>query len=124
MKVQWKQVIASLLLGLLLGIVAAFGALPLLHGHRDHHYTRMVERFSRRLDLTPEQKTQVSAILEAKRQKMDVLRAEVNPKFEEIRNSTKKEIRKILTAEQQKKFDALEARRAARREKWHKRLEK
>ena len=68
----------------------------------------MVERFARELDMTAEQKTQVSAILEAQRDAIRSLDAEMRPRFQEIRRSIRGEIRKILTPEQQEKFEEME----------------
>ncbi len=57
--------------------------------------------------------------MEAKHQKMEALRAEIQPKFEALRASTSAEIRSVLTPEQQPKFDAMQADWAKRKEKWH-----
>ena len=68
----------------------------------------MLDRFSSGLRLTPEQRTQVGALLETKRQKMDTLRAEMRPRFEEVRQSTQADIRRLLTPDQQTRFDEME----------------
>ncbi len=74
----------------------------------EQRYQRMLERFSSELKLTPEQKDRVKVLLEAKRQKMETLRAEARPRYEEVRISTQTEIRKLLSPEQQKRFDRME----------------
>ena len=89
------------------------------HWNRQQRYQQMLDRFSQKLRLTPEQKTQVKAIFDAKRQKMDALRGEMKPKFEEIRRSTQEEMRKILTPEQQKRFERMEAEWQSRLKKRH-----
>ncbi len=89
------------------------------HWNRQQRYQQMLDRFSQKLRLTPEQKTQVKAVFEAKRQKMDALRGELRPRFEEIRRSTQEEMQKILTPEQQKRFDRMEAEWQSRLKKRH-----
>ncbi len=120
MKFDWRQALPALALGLVLG--AALGR----WAHWRHHprdpqarHARMVERFNRALDLSDQQKPKVSAILETKRRKLDALRTEAHPRFEEIRRSAKEDIRKILTQDQLPKFEKLEAEWAARWEKRH-----
>ena len=83
----------------------------------EQRYQRMWERFSSQLKLTAEQRDQVKVLLEAKRQKMSALRVETRPRYEEIRRSTQAEIRRMLSPEQQKKFDRMEMEWQARRAK-------
>lgn len=121
MTIQWKQVTLALITGLLLG---AAGVSLIYHQgddsfHRrpwaeDKRSERMVRYFSRKLDLSEEQKTQLIAILESKREKIRSLNQEMRPRFQEIREATRAEIRSILTPEQQVKFEHL---RQAWREK-------
>lgn len=120
MKPDWKQIIVSLLIGLVIGAALGRWAHWRNSGRWDDQkrYSRMVERFSRELNLTPEQKEKVAAILEAKRQKMQTLRAEIRPKYEELRQSTKAEIRKLLIPEQREKFEKLEGKWAAKWERY------
>ena len=120
MKIQWNQVIVALVVGLLLG--AAFGVSrgrPFQGAPRggDQHYQRMLERFNRKLKLTPQQKEEVARILAAKRAKLEALETQTKPKFEEVRAATNSEIRQLLLAEQQVKFDAMRSRWEARRAK-------
>lgn len=117
---SWKQAVFGLVVGLLLGAAATF--LALRHGpfrHQSHsaeaRATRMVERFTRELDMTSEQKAKVSAILEGKRDAIRSLDDEMRPRFQEIRQSIREEIRKILTPEQQAEFEEMEKKRRSRR---------
>ena len=113
MNYAWKQIIVALVLGGLLGFLGA-RTLGSYCGYR-HHWkpgqfqARLLARFSSKLNLNPEQKTKVATILEAKRQKIEALRAEFRPRFKEIRSSTMDEIRPLLTQEQQQKFDVMNA---------------
>ncbi|MEK7657445.1 MAG: hypothetical protein AAB412_06785, partial [Elusimicrobiota bacterium] len=109
MRLDWRQVLASLLIGLVLGSALGRWTHWGCRGRWDDGkgYGRMVERFSRKLDLSPEQTARLEAILETKRLKMKALRTEVQPRFEEIRASAKDEIRGILSPEQLPRFEKL-----------------
>ncbi len=114
---QWNWVIISLLIGFALGAVyGQWHAHENFHGRWKHGSMsqRMVERFSKKLHLNPDQKKQVTAIFEAKRPQMAALQAETRPKFEALRNSTQAEIKKILNPDQQKKLDELNVQREER----------
>ena len=126
MRLMWKQVVPALALGVVAGFAAAQSCGPgPWHRHRGgpgEFQERMLKEFSAKLHLTPDQHQRVSAILDAKRAKMDALRAEVHPKFDELRSSTRDEIRQLLTPEQQKTFDVMDAKHEQemrrRRERW------
>ena len=121
-KINWHQVAVSLLIGFALGIFLGHSLLrscagsPWRHGGNMKEF--MIKRFSSELHLTPEQKTKVAAIFDARHPQMMALHAEIRPKFEALRSSTQTEIRGILTPDQQKKFDELNARME---ERWKKR---
>jgi Spy/CpxP family protein refolding chaperone len=118
MRLQWRQILISALVGFALGAVSVAWYLEYRDtGGGEDHYSRMQERFSSRLDLTPEQKQQIGAILEDMRQKVSALRTEIRPRFEEIRRAVREEIRSLLTPEQQKKFDAMQSEWESRRKK-------
>jgi Spy/CpxP family protein refolding chaperone len=109
MKLEWKQVVISLSIGLVLGTALGWWGSRYSEDWRGQdRYSWMLKRFSSELALTPEQKKEIADLLEAKRQSIATLRAEIRPRFEEIRNSTRLEIRKRLTPEQQQKFDAMQ----------------
>ena len=61
----------------------------------------------------------MGAILEDKRHKIEDLRAEIRPRFKEIRTSTSVEIRGLLTPEQQQKFDVMNAQWEAKAKKFY-----
>ena len=111
MKLAWKQIVIAFLLG---AAVTALGthACPFYRrswGGGKHFQERMLKRFDAKLSLTPDQEEHLARILEQKRGKIDALRREIRPKFEEIRKTTRVEIRQILTPEQQTKFDKMSA---------------
>ena len=117
-----KQMLVTFVLGGVVGAAGAYWSAPYAfhrHWERGQFQTRMLQQFSSKLHLTPAQRTQVAAILEAKRQRIKTLRADIRPKFEDIRTSASAEIRVLLTPEQQKKFDVMQAEWEARRKRWH-----
>ena len=117
MKLFTKEIIIALLIG---GGVGWFAATrnfePCWHGRKGDR----LEKFSRELRLSPDQKDQVKQVLETKRSQIKALREEMRPRFEEIRLSSKNEIEKILTPDQIPAFHKMESAWQARREKWMK----
>lgn len=122
MTVQWKNACVGLAAGLLLGgaVGLGLGWQRRPHWNSAEHYQRVLARFNSRLKLTPGQKDEVAKLLEAKRVRVEELRAQSRPKFEALRATTRAEIRKLLTPDQQAHFDAMEAEwEARRRERGH-----
>lgn len=121
-KMNWKRMAVAFVAGLLFGTALGGWGLKCHLERRWHHgekrYERMLEHFSRKLNLAPEQKKKVGAVLETKRQRMKALRAEIRPKFEGLRKATETDIRNILTPEQQVAFDKMQSERESR---WKKR---
>lgn len=106
-----KPILIAGLVGFVLGALT-FWSFHYYYGAQYRNadpYRQMLNRFSSKLDLTSDQKTQVAAILEDKRRKIAALRDAARPRFEEIRGATRDEIRQVLTADQQQKFDAMQA---------------
>ena len=66
-------------------------------------FSRVVER----LNLTPEQKEQVDAIVEEARAKLMEIRKESGPKFREVREQTDERLRAVLTPEQWEQFQQI-----------------
>jgi len=86
-------------------------------GERDMK-KKMLEKMSRKLDLTEDQKEKVRQIFETSAPSMRKLHELTKPRFDEIRNTARTEIRKILTPDQIIKFEELNARTDERMEKW------
>jgi len=106
----WKHIILALLVGIIAGFalclhVPRHRLMPWKHGGDPN--TRLVERFSRGLNLTADQRTKLVTILERSRKRLDSLRGEIGPKFEAIRRETNTAIEKILTPEQVARFRQL-----------------
>ena len=126
-----KIVVRSFILGLILGGALSFtglhcyrrhrmdGGLWGRHGHFDSK--KLLEKFTKELDLSAEQKSQVEKILETNLPKMKALRETVRPQFKAIGESLQSEIRAVLKPDQLPKFNKMaaeyEARRKEREEK-------
>ncbi len=79
----------------------------------------MLEKLSRKLDLTPEQKTKISVILDDKNKKMMEFKKEFEPRLKELHTAANLEIKKVLTEEQQPKFDEIQAKwEKKKKERW------
>jgi Spy/CpxP family protein refolding chaperone len=68
----------------------------------------LVERLSRELDLTSEQRAKIDAALASARTRLDALQKDVRERFDGERRAVRDEIRAVLTPSQQQTFDRLE----------------
>lgn len=107
MKSPWKEIVIALVIGIAVGWVAA----DKLDNNRSWRKGKMLDHFSRELQLTSDQREKIARIMETKRTQFESLRDEMRPRFEEIRRASKEEIRAILTPDQQKLFEKLELRK-------------
>lgn len=118
-KLNLNQIIIPLIIGIAIGT---------MYGHwnaqenKRHHWQKksdyrqhMMDKFSKKLNLTPEQKEKIIAIFDKAHPEMVELQAEVKPKFDKLRNQTQAEIRQELTPKQQTQFDQMNAEREERR---------
>ena len=69
------------------------------------------ERVIDRLDLTPEQRTQVTEIFEDARRQVAEVRRESEPRFREVRKNTDERLQAVLTPEQWEQFQEITRRR-------------
>ena len=65
----------------------------------------LIDRLDRELQLTPEQRTQVQAIFDERRGRLEAVQRDVVARAEAERRALQQEIRKVLTPEQQTRFD-------------------
>ena len=77
----------------------------------------MFERMKRDLSLSDQQATEIRAILDETSNGFRSLRAEVRPRYDALRQSSRTRIRALLTPEQQQRFDQKAAERDARRDR-------
>ena len=111
MKLPWKYILTSVLIGLLIGGAAGLFCSP----HIVEHWTqKSAEMFLRNLDrevhLSSAERSQISALLTANREKVLAYQ-------NEIRMAARAQIRAILNPDQQSRFDAMGARHDAERKK-------
>jgi Spy/CpxP family protein refolding chaperone len=82
---------------------AFFSRRPSFRGPRSQE--RLIHRFTRHLDLTPEQERKVKRILDESREQMMAQRKEIRKGMKDLLTATRSKIREILTSEQQKEYD-------------------
>jgi len=68
----------------------------------------LIERLSRDLDLTAEQRTKIDAVLASSRTRLDTMQKDVRDRFDAERRTVRDGIRQVLTPAQQQKFDQAE----------------
>lgn len=115
--------LVGILCGILLGgmLTPRYGR---YHGPFDyprHRSDAMLQHFTRDLALTPAQREEMKVILADQKKAMNELMREVRPKIDGQMDIFKDKTRAILNEPQKKKFDAIQARDEARREKFRQR---
>jgi Spy/CpxP family protein refolding chaperone len=65
----------------------------------------LLERLTRELDLDQSQREQIRTVLEASRGRVIALQRDVRGRFDDEQRTLREEIRKVLTPEQQEKFE-------------------
>jgi Spy/CpxP family protein refolding chaperone len=117
MNLRLKHVIPAFLIGLAVGAsVNTWRCSAQRHRSAapEKRSERLVKRLDKELKLTPEQREKIVHIFAATRERMDALRNQVYPRFEEVRNDTDNQIETVLTPEQLPKFREM-------RRKWNER---
>ena len=117
MNPKWRLPLITLIAGFALGAAVGrfcLGSLDQPPWKFGGDFNRVVDHFSSKLSLNAEQRQKVSSILELQKPKIEALRTECRPKFEAVRNETSSEIRKVLSPEQQSKFDIMQQKWQAR----------
>jgi Spy/CpxP family protein refolding chaperone len=71
----------------------------------------LVDRLASELELTADQRTKIEEVLTARRARLETVQREVRDRFEAEQRSLRDEISKVLTPEQQEKFDKSEQER-------------
>ena len=105
-------VLVVFVLGVLLGAAGnhvwgeRVGGDPRLGPNGRPSRNQIIDHFTHELELTPDQRTQLGAIVDDTRSKLDALYAPLDGEHNRIRLDGRQRIRAILTPEQQTKFDA------------------
>ncbi|MGD9124283.1 MAG: hypothetical protein PVG60_04275 [Desulfarculaceae bacterium] len=111
---MWIGVIAVFVVGMVIGAFVGSLLERQLFISKFEHFRRerrgpivesMLEKLSRRLDLTPEQSRKIKPVLEKGFRQMMEIHREVSPRFEKVFKENHLEIKKHLTKEQQKKLE-------------------
>lgn len=110
--------ICLIILCLLLGAVIGTVYESLASGDSGKRRGRLSEMVAK-LDLSDEQKTQLDTILEQGRKCMVDINTAYRSEFGKVRNTTRAQIREILTLDQRKEFDEMMAEQEARRHLQH-----
>lgn len=83
---------------------------------RERDHKAMFEKIRNDLNLNAEQSKGMQKVLDDTAGEFRALRSELRPRYEELRLKTRGQMRALLTAEQQQKFDTLMAEIDARRQ--------
>lgn len=111
MNIKWNQVAIAAAAGFLLGAVFSdFYRMHRLPGPPHHGMGGPMEMFSRELDLSSDQKEKMQTIFEKFQPEMEKVMEASRPRMDEVRKRLKTEIDTVLTPEQRKKLEELEAR--------------
>ena len=111
--------VIGFLLGVGFNIWQAHQRLPYwMQYSSDEKKERILQRFSAELKLTDAQRTEVKKILDSANEQTEAFRAEVRPKFQAIRSEMSQSIRALLTDEQRKRFETMEAEWEAHKKRW------
>jgi len=94
------------LIALILSAIIAIPVFAMPPGDGSH----MMKGLTRNLDLTEEQQAQVQKIFDSKQAKREAIRTQM----EQLKAETDGEIKTILTPDQQKKFEEMQAKRKQR----------
>jgi hypothetical protein len=65
----------------------------------------LLERLNRQLSLTEDQRARIDVVLKASRERLDQFQQDTHNRLDREQHALREEIRKELTAEQQRKFD-------------------
>jgi len=110
---KWQLRLAVLLL-FVVGFIAGGLAMNLYRGRQWSPRTGGRDRFEQMLDklnLSAEQRTEVSGIFEDARKQLTELRRESEPAFREVRKTTDARLKAVLTPEQWDQFQQMTERR-------------
>lgn len=79
------------------------------HGPEDMR-SRVIRHLDRELTLTPQQRDQITAIMDAHHKRMQQISEGIRPQMRQELDTANREIEAVLTPEQRKKFEAMRMR--------------
>jgi Spy/CpxP family protein refolding chaperone len=118
---QWKLIAGFLLVFLAGGVTGAFvGAAHARHFFFESHHRgviaeRMRERLQRQLDLTPEQVSKISPIIDKAATQLQQVRRDTGRRVHEIITERDRQLASIITDEQRQRLQQIEE----RHRRWH-----
>ena len=78
--------------------------------HSHHGSDWYIELLEDELELTEVQEDSIRAVLSRHRQKIDAMYAELGPRMDAMRDTIRADVRRLLTPEQQQRYQAVTAR--------------
>jgi hypothetical protein len=119
----WKQVLITFAVSFVLGV--AFGRWEFSDGMHKKKWSTpqekqqwILKRLDSKLYLNAEQEKQITGILQETIPQIEAIRAKVRPETDAVREGARQRIRPLLTMEQQKKYDQMEAEWKERKRKY------
>lgn len=105
-KTAFTLLIAVFILGFAVGTMTSRYLFPAPNSHHSHkdRSKSTLEKFTRELNLTPEQQATLSDLLDTIKVKYDSLRRENGPRYKAVRDYFKSEFSKVLTPEQLERY--------------------
>jgi Spy/CpxP family protein refolding chaperone len=103
-------VLLVFVLGIALGAVGAYVVTTRPHAARSQagrNPANVMAMFARELNLSPDQQKQIEAILNQTRARYDEIHKQGVPEYDKARDSSREQVRQILTPEQKPKFEEL-----------------
>lgn len=92
------------------GVLGGLGTYLAGHMHEGHRRQRFLDRLSRQLQLTPDQRSKVESILVQGHRRITAVywnsQKEARPQYDAVHADIRNQIRAVLTPAQQPKFDA------------------
>lgn len=116
-KWMWATLVLTLVLGVSLGVLLDRNIdFQSRDGNRQSRSGRFLSMLETELDLSSEQKEDLTKVLAANREKADAFWREARSSYAELRKEFRQQIRSVLNPEQQERFDAMMAKHDAQHE--------
>ena len=121
MRIDWRQAVPALLLGALLGLWAGHWISRSAHEKllsRGPDTEHVLRKFTAELALDAKQQQDFKTVLESYRGRLQALHEDSAKRFDEVRLSMRADLSKLLSPDQQKRFQEMQARWEARHKSW------
>ncbi len=116
-KWMWATLILTLVLGVSLGVLLDHNIdFQSRDGDRQSRSGRFLSMLETELELSSDQKEDLTKVLAANREKADAFWMEVRSSYADLKKEFRRQIRSVLNPEQQERFDAMMAKHDAQHE--------